>query len=131
MATKTEKENKKVDKKQKRLNGKIKTVDCNVRLGEKSVLIDYQGITYITSKQLLTKLVYDELLTKEGKTSKSINMGIINDGEISNENESWLTKKGKAMYFAPRKDQVLIGSVDGFKELLSGAKDWLKLGIFQ
>jgi len=126
------KENK---QKNKKLNGKkIVTVDCNVRKGGKALIIEYTGITYITSQALLSKLLHGTLKTQKGKLSKSVQLGILeengDDKEILSDTGVFLTKKGNALYFAPNDDELLVGSTDGFMKLLSGEWEYLKLGKF-
>ena len=89
---------------------KIVDVDCIMRTGKKSVFIDWNDETYVTSISLLTQLIDGDLKTKDGEKSRSIKLGIFEDGVIVNtgdtDNTVWLTMKGKSIYFVPEKDIV-------------------------
>ena len=110
---------------------KIVTVNCNARLGGEALFIEYLGNTYLTSQKLVNKLITGQLKKQDGGESKHINMGILDEEKgILKSKDTWLTRKENAIYFSPSKDEVLIASVDGFKKLMSGEWNILKLGKF-
>lgn len=125
------KQNQKQKNKSGQKKNQIVDVRCYARLGRKSLLIDYNRTTYITALSLFEKLIDGTLTTQKGKKSKSLQLGIIDDGEITGDTNVFLTIKKKAVYFVPEENKVLVASVDSFRKLLSSDWSYIKLGMFK
>lgn len=115
---------------------KIVETTTEMRVSQKgtALLIRHGETTYITAISLVEKLLDGTLKTKDDKPQKSISLGIISKDGIDNpegENQVWLTKKNKCLYFVPEKDNVLVVPLSNVEKLLNGEYHETNFGRFE
>jgi hypothetical protein len=101
----------------------IEKTDTRMWLGKNSIQVSYEGSLYLTNIAFVEE--------KIKSLPAHIRLGVMTEDGINNDVDAWITVKGKAVYFTPKKDVVLISSLSGLKELLSGERDNLDFGIFK
>ncbi|MCJ7572331.1 MAG: hypothetical protein MUO82_10745 [Candidatus Thermoplasmatota archaeon] len=102
---------------------KIQEVDyCVMLLGTKSLQIIYKDRLYLTNLQFVVTKIKDDVA--------HISLGLMTKDGIDNDVNAWLTKKGKALYFSPEKDVLLVSSVSSLEKILAGELDKSNFGVF-
>lgn len=115
--------------KQKRIGTpKIEDTEYNIALGEKALFVNYGEKTFVTSKNIAEMLLNGKLKTKDKKIAKAVQLGVFGVNGIENDTGVFLTVKGKAVYFSPKKDLLLVSSVSSLKKLYTGEEQRIKLG---
>ena len=109
---------------------KIEDVDCVMKIRKKAFLIEYEDTTYITSLELVEKLVKGELTKKDGGIARAVHMGIFNADGIDNETDVFMSIKEKSVYFSPEKGVLLITPKSSIEKLLYENWDNVKMGRF-
>ena len=109
---------------------KIEDVDCIMKIRKKAFLIEYEDTTYITSLELVEKLVKGELTKKDGGIARAVHMGIFNADGIDNETDVFMSIKEKSVYFSPEKGTLLIAPLSSLDKLLHENWDNVKMGRF-
>lgn len=102
---------------------KIVNTETKLYISGKSVRIVHEGTLYLTNIEFLESKIKDDVF--------HLPLGKMEKDGINNEVQVWLTKKGKGLYFSPKKGVVLISSISGLEKVLSGELDNINFGVFE
>ena len=113
-----------------KFESKIEDVDCVMKIRKKAFLIEYENTAYITSLELVEKLLKGELTKKDGGIAKAVHMGIFNADGIDNDTDVYMSIKDKSVFFSPEKGTLLIAPISSLEKLLHENWDNVKMGRF-
>ena len=103
----------------------------NKKIGIKGygALIDLAGSSILVNGE--SQIVKEG--KRKGKQIKSLVLGLLEDKDIDNDQQAFLTLKGKCMYFSTclNEDELLVTSVTSVRNLLFEDWDKIKLGKFE
>lgn len=120
------------NKPKKEASKTIVDTECNLKIRGKSLLVEYENVTYIAYKEFVEKLVNGKLTKQDGSTAKAIKLNILTekDGIVEPKKDIFLTVKAKSFYIKIN-DDLLIAPLDNLQKLVTGEYTWVKMGLFE